>query len=288
MLETIDRKFVSIVIFYSVGVKSRKYYLTLQDITTTRNTMLEYGRKIINAVFNRREKCPPICAGLETKVAADSGRSDIRMFEIGLSAQQYGDYEQGTRTSTQEAIGANLISIAKANGLFVPGENWAYYGDRKRRPSGESIVYLVKNAESVVKVRNPFAKNAIKQLHAQDIIYEHLVHNVLFPNSRYRFIGIGEDVDGVRVILSQRYLADMFAIPSQEDIDRYLVERLGLKPENRYFYGNDYLAVTDVSADSDNVLTDGEKLFFIDPIIKMKRPATEILSYYYELMPNGR
>lgn len=31
----------------------------------------------------------------------------------------------------------------------------------------------------------------------------------------------------------------------------------------------------------DNVLYDGEKLYFIDPIIKLKRPAKEVLNYYY-------
>lgn len=69
---------------------------------------------------------------------------------------------------------------------------------------------------------------------------------------------------------------------SQEEIDRYLMEGLGLKPENRYFYGNDYIAVTDVSSEGDNVLTDGTQLYFIDPIIMMKKPAIEVLNYYYE------
>ena len=68
---------------------------------------------------------------------------------------------------------------------------------------------------------------------------------------------------------------------AQDVIDNYLIEGLGLTIENRYFYGNDYVAVTDVSADGDNVLTDGKNLYFIDPIIKLKRPAIEVLEYYY-------
>ena len=119
-------------------------------------------------------------------------------------------------------------------------------------------------------------------MHANDAIYEHLVHNVLFPNTKYHFEGISEDVDGVRIILSQPYISKKFQTPSQNETDRYLEEGLGLKPEERYFYGNEFLSITDVSANSDNVLADDGQLFFIDPIIKMKKPAVEVLAYYYE------
>lgn len=49
---------------------------------------------------------------------------------------------------------------------------------------------------------------------------------------------------------------------------------MGLQPEDHYYFGNEYLSITDVSADSDNVLKDERgELFFIDPIIKLKKPA---------------
>ena len=98
--------------------------------------------------------------------------------------------------------------------------------------------------------------------HAQDVIYEHLIHNILFPLIRYNFIGISE--------------------PSQKDIDDYLIYGLGLRLENKYFYANDYVAITDVSANGDNVLNDNGNLYFIDPIIKFKKPAVETLNYYYD------
>ena len=53
---------------------------------------------------------------------------------------------------------------------------------------------------------------------------------------------------------------------------------LGLKPEDRYFFGNDLLAVTDVSAQSDNVLLDDAgQLRFIDPLIRLKNPALDVI-----------
>lgn len=264
--------------------------------------MTKNGQTFIRSIFRRRGKRTPVCAELATRREADSDRSDIRMFEVGLSAKQSGDHEQGTgdcpRTTlseqylpelgtgnaAQEAERNRLIAIAKDNGLFVEKSEWDNLGDRKRLPSGESIVYLSPDGQEVIKLRNPFAKSAIKQMHATDAIYEHLIHNILFPNTRYRFMGISEDLGGVRIVLSQRYISDVFTIPTQDEIDRYLVEGLGLEKEGNYFYGNDMIAVTDVFADGDNVLADGERLYFIDPIIKFKKPATEVLEQYYKLL----
>lgn len=244
--------------------------------------MTKNGHNFIRSIFRRRTERTPVCAELASRSEADSDRSDIRMFEVGLSVKQPGDYEQSTGNSAQEAESNRLIAIAKDNGLFVEKSEWEKLGDRKRLPSGESIVYLSPDGQEVIKLRNPFAKSAIKQMHASDAIYEHLIHNILFPNTRYRFKGISEDIGGVRIVLSQRYISDVFTIPTQDEIDRYLVEGLGVEKESRYFYGNEWIAITDVFADGDNVLADGESLYFIDPIIKFKKPAPEVLDYYYK------
>ncbi len=165
--------------------------------------MKRYGRTIIDAIFKKRAKRLETCAELESKSQANSDRSDIGVFETGLSAEQYGNYEQSTGVAAQEAESRRLVSVAKAHRLYVPKEKWAVFGERKKLPSGESIVYLDAEEQVITKIRNPFAKAAIKHLHAQDVIYEHLIHNILFPSTRYEFRGIGEDVDGVRIILGQ-------------------------------------------------------------------------------------
>ena len=61
-----------------------------------------YGRKIIDYIFKRWAERPTICYEPERKVQADSDRSDIRVFETGLSTQQYGDNKQSTRTAEKE------------------------------------------------------------------------------------------------------------------------------------------------------------------------------------------
>ena len=122
----------------------------------------------------------------------------------------------------------------------------------------------------------------MKQTHPEDIIYEHLIHNMLFPNTRYRFIGISEDIKGIRIVLQQKNISAMFRVPTQQMIDDYLWNNLGLSKEDKYFYGNEYLAITDISNLSDNVLCDEDgRLYFIDPIIRLKRSALEVWNYLY-------
>lgn len=66
-------------------------------------------------------------------------------------------------------------------------------------------------------------------------------------------------------------------------IDNYLVFELGLSKEDKYFYGNEYLAITDVSCTSDNVLCDDDgRLYFIDPIIRLKKSGREVWEYLYK------
>ena len=74
--------------------------------------MWHYGRKIIESIFKKREERPAICVELESRLQADSDRSDIRVFEAGLSSEQYGDYEQGTGVAAQEAESQRLIALA--------------------------------------------------------------------------------------------------------------------------------------------------------------------------------
>ena len=74
--------------------------------------MRSYGKKIIDYIFKRWAERPAICYEPERKVQADSDRSDIRVFETGLSTQRYGDYWQGKRTAEEEEYN-RLKEVAK-------------------------------------------------------------------------------------------------------------------------------------------------------------------------------
>jgi hypothetical protein len=244
--------------------------------------MKNYGRKIIDYIFKKRTKRPAIRYELERKVQADSDRRDIRVFETGLSSQQYGDNRQSKRNAEDEEC-QRLIRIAKEQGLYIDKSDWDRFGDRRMIPTGESIVFLSKEGSTFTKMKSPFAKAPMKNTLPEDIIYEHLIHNMLFPSTRYHFVGFSEDIKGIRVVLQQRNVSDMFQVPSQEAIDNYLINELGLSKEDRYFWGNDFFAITDVSYMSDNVLCDEDgRLYFIDPIIKLKKSGKEVWEYLYK------
>lgn len=243
--------------------------------------MKNYGRKIIDYIFGKRSDCASIHYECEQKIQADSDRSDIRVFETGVSSQRHGDYWQGKRNAEEKECN-RLIDIAKANGLYITKTDWDKFGDRRVTPTGESIVFLSKDAVTYTKMKSPFAKAPLKHILPEDIIYEHLIHNILFPDTRYHFVGISEDQKGIRIVLQQRNVSCMFRVPTQKMIDDYLIHQLGLAKEDKYFYGNEYLAITDVSNVSDNVLCDEDgRLYFIDPIIRLKRSGREVWEYLY-------
>lgn len=63
----------------------------------------------------------------------------------------------------------------------------------------------------------------------RDVLYEHELHNRLFPTTPYSLIGV-TDVDGdVRLVYTQPYLQDGYRAATQEEIDGYLTGVLGLK-----------------------------------------------------------
>ena len=95
--------------------------------------MRSYGRKIIDYIFGKRSNSSAICYEPERKVQADSDRSDIRVFETGLSTQQYGDNRQSTRTAEEEEC-LRLVKIAKEQGLYIDKSDWGKFGDRRMIP----------------------------------------------------------------------------------------------------------------------------------------------------------
>lgn len=163
--------------------------------------MENYGRKIIDYIFGKRSNSSAVSYEREQKIQANSDRSDIRVFETGISPQRHGNIRQSSRAAEEEECN-RLISIAKENNLYIDKADW----DK----------------------------------------------------------------------------SSMFRVPTHKMIDDYLRNVLGLTKEDKYFYGNEYLAITDISNLSDNVLcNENGKLFFIDPIIRLKRPAQEVWDYLY-------
>jgi hypothetical protein len=200
-------------------------------------------------------------------------RGDIQVFEKGLGTESYDDSEYSER-DRQGAESERLLTVAKTNGLYIDPKEWDSFGGKYPKRTGESVVYINRDRGKIYKIKDPYAKAAIKGNAPEDAIYEHLIHNLLFPETRYTFEGISDHLGDVRIVLSQDYI-NSFGSPTQKQIDAALAAR-GLLPEDKYRYGNDLVSVTDV--EGDNVLTGNDgQLYFIDPIIKLKKPARQVI-----------
>ena len=208
-------------------------------------------------------------------VEADRDRSDIRVYEEGLAAS-YDAHSDDSERDRREAESERLVSIARKQGHYRSLEDISLLGERQLKQSGESDVFVDQHNDRVYKVKNPYAKSPMKgNVQPEDAIYEHLVHNKYFPETRYQFEGISDDMGDVRIILSQGYVPSV-GQASKEQIESALAEK-GLFPDGKYRFGNDEISVTDVTGDNALLGADG-KVYFIDPIIDFKKPVREILS----------
>ena len=215
-----------------------------------------------------------------------SDLSRIRVLAEALESQPRGTPDSGPRDSIRK-----VIEAARSRGLYftigaassprglataTTANRSLSLGELISKRTGESEVYFNAAEHAYYKVKWPSAKARIKQTAPRDWFYEHIIHNILFPDTAYGFIGITEEVGELKIILRQQEVPSE-SYPSDAQIAAHLAT-LGLEPEDRYFFGNDLLAVTDVSASSDNVLLDDSgALRFIDPLIRLKKPAREVI-----------
>lgn len=167
-----------------------------------------------------------------------------------------------------------LIAAAKKVGCFLEAKTVP--GTRYTIRTGESEVRLVQREGLYYKIKNPFAKLHLKRHPAEYALFEHVVHNILFPDCRLEFLGIAEDCREARMVYRQKGVRSE-SRPNDKQIAECL-RQMGLLPCGRYEFGNDFLFVTDVGQDGDNVLLDDDgALRFIDPIVGFKSPLLSSL-----------
>lgn len=201
-------------------------------------------------------------------------RGDIRVFEEGLAASRW-EHSEYSERDRREAESERLVSIARQHNLYVPIETIRRWTGKVSKHTGESAVYIDRAKGLVLKVKNPYAKAALKSgVQPEDAAFEHLVHNLLFPETAYTFVGISEEMGDVRIILSQKFIKD-YQQPSKEQIAEALAAK-GLFPEDNYSFGNEFVSVTDVEGDNVLLGEDGT-VYFIDPIIRFKKPLREVV-----------
>lgn len=197
--------------------------LNLQEPNQTR-----YGRETERDSVERRSVGDRLREESAGAASGSGDRGDLERLSEGLATEQYGDNVGGSRTQQEEA-GNHIIGNAKAHGLFIPLNETRGYGERKRKPTGESTVYINESEGRVYKVKDPFAKYPMKRHAMSDVLYEHELHNLLFPNIAYRLEGVSEDIGEVRLVFSQDYLRDGFEPATQKQIDK--LKEIGVTDE---------------------------------------------------------
>ena len=227
-------------------------------------------------------------------VASDVGRSDDRrglhrfsarvnqtvsdcrrvgLLAAALQTQRRGNPDRGPVDSLRA-----LRETAQSAGLWIEESRIPVLGELISKRTGESAVYW-NQAESVFyKIKNPEAKRPLKQTTDADWVFEHVIHNILFPETFYEFVGITEELGELRVVLRQKaILTETF--PTKRAIAAALAKR-GLCKEDRYFFGDGVVSVTDVGEKSDNVLLgDDGVVYFVDPLIRLHRSAVEAIEF---------
>lgn len=215
------------------------------------------------------------------RVSLRRDRSDIQVLEpepYAIRRYDSGDGESDLqRRIAREQESQRLIETAKKNGLYIDPDKWYTFGVHKPGNTMESEIYADIDNGRYVKFKDPFASESMTRNDPSDAIYQHLIHNIFFPEARYKFIGISEKNGDVRIVLAQDFVnSDRGATTEQSK--SYLTNR-GFSAVNDYKFENDDIVVTDL--EEENLLIGDDGSYHpIDPIISNKKPAREIIDKY--------
>jgi len=201
----------------------------------------------------------------------DDDLQDIDAYLMGIPIETTDNLRRAIYEESER-----LISVAKERKQFLSPDTWDTFGKRTNKKSGESIVFYDEKNRRVIKFKDPFAYMPLKNSNPYTVLYEHHIHNRLFGDVSYTFLGISQDpISGsVRLVYEQPFI-DTLDRPGMLEIHAWFEERGFKITEDGYFYTDGYVSFTDVW--SDNCLKDCEgKLRFIDPIIRLEKEPEEI------------
>ena len=160
--------------------------------------------------------------------------------------------------SRQEEIEAERF--AKENGLWIPFRNIDNFGEPY--PGGnENIVYYSQGESAVYKVNNLINAGSITKL-----ITQILLHNKIFPDTPYEFVGFsGFDGRSIYPVFKQSHI-DISSFATPEEISYYMLS-LGFNQLSDSKFADEKYTVSDLFPR--NVLKDIQgNIYVIDDIIK--------------------
>ena len=207
--------------------------------------------------------------------------SDIRVLEEGLAASYWEYPNDGSSAQRREEEvrleSERILWLAKEKGLYVDWTETAGYGSRITKKTKESIVFVDEENKRVVKLKDPFAVRNLKSHSPREALYEHIIHNLYFPETRYTFLGVTSWGGELRFILSQPFIRSVRSL-SEDDALSELGER-GLNPVTQFFIEDEFVRITDYWGSNALIDEKGESRY-IDPVINHKVPARFILNLF--------
>ena len=216
-------------------------------------------------------------------------RSDLRRIQVleREKTPERTEYSNGiesdrSRRNDQAAESERIIAAAKANGLFIEPVELASRYKHVPNDGKESLIYLDEKNNQVIKVKDLFATEDMTKNSPFDELYQHIIHNIYFPDTRYTFLGVTTDyiTGDVRLVLAQKLVPSYGFIGhvTDDEAEQYMKDQ-GFKPFDKWMVAKDDVIVTDYYGD--NILRDiFGNLHLIDPIIYFNRPAREIIDDY--------
>ena len=225
------------------------------------------------------------------KMAIQRDKERIRVLEAGVAPneREYGGSIDGhtRRRLDQQKEAERLIAAARANGMFIEPGTFSNF-PKVNAVSKESTVYRDEENNRAIKVKDPFAAESMADNSPFDELYQHIIHNIFFPESRYEFLGVTTNYRGdeVRFVLAQDWVESHDRVGDVEASN--FVKSRGYKVLDGYRYYNDDTIVMDFYGS--NIRKDAEgNIHLIDPIIHFKRDPRAIIDDYLsseeELLP---
>ena len=159
-------------------------------------------------------------SGSSGRLSSNDDFRGVRVLEEGLEVlfREHPDYRDGdagregadrgydSERVRRVAISESIIRTAKENGLFIDySEFRARRADLLPGHTMESDVYFDAENNRYIKVRDPFVSSRLTSNKDSDILYQHIIHNLYFPSTKYTFLGVTQKPysDEVRFVLSQ-------------------------------------------------------------------------------------
>ncbi len=202
-----------------------------------------------------REKLQNIVRGARLEGAADRCSTVRNLLIQGFGTDPTVKSEFENRAIIKEKQANFLISHAKETGLFLDS---VPSGSEYLTKGGESMVYLAADKLNIIKVND-----AIYYATWTEYFNSLVVHNLLFPNTKYSLMGFTGNAGNWSAVLRQPFIEGEQA--KLDDI-RELLTFNGFVNRRRQDYFNEEFGLVLEDMHDENVIARQDVLFFIDTV----------------------